>query len=674
MIAPTRAAIVTSLWLIPCLFVATVTAEAQVPSISSTSPQAVQPGQSIDVTIRGANLTGASQLWRSFSSKTVLSPDVKDNGKNKAEVVFRVAVSEDAAVGVHGIRVATPGGVSAMKLLVVDDLHSVSQQSGNTTRASAQTVSLPIAVDGVVASLGRHYFKFSAKAGQRLSFEVLARRIGSPLDPMIVIYDPAGREVVYNDDALGLSGDAQISHIFDVSGDHILELRDISYRGGNNYAFRLRMGDFPCVTTPYPMGAKRGKDVALFFAGSDIDSLQRVDVRVPADPNLDSINVGVKRAGGTVSGFATLSVGNVEEVTESEPNNAADKANRVEIGAGLNGRLNQPNDVDRFVFTAKKGQKFMFRELTRSRNSPCDLLMQLLNAKGGQVAVTKDSDVNEGSITYTFPADGDYTLVVRDLNYRGGDSFSYRIAVTASQPGFSLTVSADAINVPAGGTASVEVKATRSAYNGPIQVAVTGLPTGITSVPTVIGTGLNSVLLTLRSSTDAKAGSIAPVRIVGTAKIGEAVVESSASISDALRSKFHAMPWPPQILADRAAVAVSPKAPFSLRTEPAKIVVKQKGKTSVKVIVERSSGFDEPITLALNPLPKGNPSKGGLPGGLTAVVKPIPKGKNEIEIVFSANDKAPIGEFTATLVATHKKAKATTTQSVPGIAIQVKKP
>ena len=230
------------------------------------------------------------------------------------------------------------------------------------------------------------------------------------------------------------------------------------------------------------------------------------------------------------------------------------------------------------------------------------------------------------------------------------------------------------ISRTAGGIASVEVKASRSGYNGPIQVAVTGLPKGITSVPTVIGSGLNSVLLTLRSAPDAKAGSIAPVRIVGTAKIGKMDFEASASISDALRGKFNAMPWPPQILADRAAVAVSPKAPFSLRTEPAKIVVKQKGKTTVIVIVERSSGFDEAITLALNTLPKGNPNKGGLPGGLTAALKPIPKGKNEIEVVFSANTKAPIGEFTATLVATHKNGKTTTTQPVPGITIHVQKP
>ena len=127
MIAGTRAAFVTSLWLIPSLLIPAVTAEAQVPSISSSSPQAVQPGETIDVTIRGANLTGATRLWTSFSSKSVLSPDVKENGTNKAEVVFRVTVSEDAPVGVHGIRVATPGGVSAMKLLVVDDLKSVSQ-------------------------------------------------------------------------------------------------------------------------------------------------------------------------------------------------------------------------------------------------------------------------------------------------------------------------------------------------------------------------------------------------------------------------------------------------------------------------------------------------------------------------------------------------------------------
>ena len=63
-----------------------------------------------------------------------------------------------------------------------------------------------------------------------------------------------------------------------------------------------------------------------------------------------------------------------------------------------------------------------------------------------------------------------------------------------------------------------------------------------------------------------------------------------------------------------------------------------------------------------------------LPGNVTAAVKPIAKGQNEIEIEFTATEKAPLGEFTANLIATHKKDKSTITQPVPGIGLKLDEP
>ncbi len=654
------------------LLASAASAPAQAPSITSTFPQAVRPGESVDVTIRGDNLAGVTELWTSFPCETALSPDVKENSKNNEQVVYRINVPAEAYVGVHAIRVATPRGVSALKLLVLDDLPSIAQDKSNKTPDKAQQVSTSAAIDGVVDSLSQNYFKFEAQAGQSISFEVLARRIGSALDPTIRILAGDGHELIYSDDVPGLSGDSRVCYTFQDAGQYLLELRDIRYQGGGNYFFRLRIGDFPCVTVPDPMGAKRGSDLTLNFAGTHIDDVQPLSFKIPTDPQLSWITVGAKRVGGTSSGFAILSVGDGEEFVEKEPNDTAEKANHVPLGASLNGRMNQPGDTDGFVFSAKKGQKLSFRSVTRSQGSPCDLTLKLLNAKGGKVA---DSGTGDGSINATFPADGDYTLLVRHLNRKGGDPFGYRIAVTETRTGFTLSASADRVNVPAaGGTGTVSVVAGRNGYNGPIAVAVTGLPQGITSVPTVIGPGLNSVVLTLKSSADAPAGQIIPVRIVGTAKIGDAEVQSEASVIGALKGALNGMLWPPQFLSEATVVGLGPKAPFSLRTEPAELVFGRDKKATVKIIVERQSGFDEEITLALNPLPKGNPQKGGLPGGVSAAFKPIPKGKNEIEVVFSGNNKAVLGHFTATIVATHKKGKTTTTQYVPGIALKLQEP
>jgi hypothetical protein len=123
------------------------------PTISGVSPGAVKPGEAIDLTITGSGLADAGALWTSFPAEVSLAPDIKDNGKQADRVVYRVKPTGPHVLGVHGIRVVSPQGVSSMKLLVVDDMPSVPQQSGNNSAAAAQQLALPIAVDVRVDNL-----------------------------------------------------------------------------------------------------------------------------------------------------------------------------------------------------------------------------------------------------------------------------------------------------------------------------------------------------------------------------------------------------------------------------------------------------------------------------------------------------------------------------------------
>jgi hypothetical protein len=130
------------------------------------------------------------------------------------------------------------------------------------------------------------------------------------------------------------------------------------------------------------------------------------------------MNVAAKYPGGLSSAFATVFVSDAAEAVEVEPNDTADKASRVELGAQLNGRLDKAADVDRFIFTAKKDQNFTFTAVTRSAHAPSDLVMRLYKADGGKVSEADDNGTNDGTFNYAFPADGDYTLTVEDLSSR----------------------------------------------------------------------------------------------------------------------------------------------------------------------------------------------------------------------------------------------------------------
>lgn len=642
-------------------------AGAQSPVINGTTPQAVAPGTTQTIKVRGGSLAGPTAWWSSFATTATLATDVPENGKNPAEIAYSLAIPPEAGIGVHGIRVANPAGVSNLWLVMVDDLPSVAQVKPNADITQAQVVAVPAGIDGQVDALGRNFYKFTAAAGQVLSFEVVARRLGSPLDPMVRILDTNGRELAYSDDAPGLGGDSRLSHTFAAAGDYFVEVRDIRYQGGGNFNYRLRIGNFPCVNTPYPLGVKRGTAADVSVTGLNTAGATPVSVNVPLENPAQWINVGFKLPNGTGSGFGSLSVTSADEALEVEPNNEQPMATKVALGAHLNGRFEQPGDVDRFTFTAKAGQRFLLAGVTRQQGSPTDLFLRLLNPAGGQVAAADDNGPNEGIIDFTFPADGDYTLLVEDLHRRGGSEFAYRVSVTPFQAGFDLAVSTDTLNVPLQGIKHFTVTAVRRGYDGPIELALADAPANVAATPCVIGPGQTTAILTVLNTGLNPDGQIYPTKVIGKAKIGEAEITEFATASAAQKATFANMPVPPKVLQSAIAVGATAQPFFVLRTEPAELVFGKNLSASVKIKTMRTD-FVEAITLAVEP------AQNGLPAGITAAVKPIDKDQGEVEIVFTANAQAPLGLFQGVLLGTGKKGDATVVQAAPAIRLRLEAP
>ena len=137
-----------------------------------------------------------------------------------------------------------------------------------------------------------------------------------------------------------------------------------------------------------------------------------------------------------------------------------------------------------------------------------------------------------------------------------------------------------------------------------------------------------------------------------------------------MKAAYNALPWAPQILSRHVALGIGPKPQIRLRTEVNEVVFGKSLTGSLKVIAERSEGFNEAITLVVTPDAK----KGGLPGNVTAAVKPIPKDQTEVVITFSANEKAALGQFSVALNGTIKQGKTTVTQAVPGVILNLQNP
>jgi hypothetical protein len=530
-------------------------------------PSAVAPGKTTTVTFFGENLKDATELWTSFSAKTALATTT--NSAESGKVTFQITVPRDVPVGIGAVRLATTNGVSSLMLFMVDDLPHAGSNGTNNTPAAAQVIKGPVAIDGASQEISFDYYKFTARKGERISVDVVANRLGSPLDPVVRLLDSAGKELAYCDDDPAAGTDSRLSFVAPRSAEYLIELRDIGYQGGPKYRYHLRVGNFPLAGAPFPSGARAGTQAKIMLVGPAVDGVRPMHLLVPVHQPGNRLNLSAK-SGGKGSGFVTFVTSESPELMEIEPDNTAETATKVILPAILNGRFSRPRDIDFFEFTATNGQRLVFAGHTRSLGSPCDLTMRLLDANGKQLAEADISGANEGTLTNTFKEAGTCRLAVEELNRQGDLAFVYRIEVRPFQRGFDLTVETDKVQAPAGGTLELKVTAARREYDGQITLALDGLGDDLALEDNVIPEKKNETTLKAKLPDRFQPGRMIQFRLAGTAKIGDEEFSDAASTMPALRKLFPLLRYPPPSLDGLIALGVKPSAakPDKEKPEP----------------------------------------------------------------------------------------------------------
>ena len=516
---------------------------SQSPSLNHAIPSAVAPGKTTLITFFGENLNGATELWTSFQAKVTRVPTT--NASESGKSTFQIVVPKNVPIGIGAVRLATTNGVSNLALLMIDDLPGVTGHATNKTIATAQELKWPVAVDANCEELNFNYYKLAAKKGQRLSVEVVANRVGSPLDPVVRLLDAAGRELAYCDDDPGLGSDPRFGFAIPSSGHYFLEVRDVGYQGGQKHRYRLRLGDFPLTSVPFPLGIERGKQAAVSFAGRHLRGLRTQVIKVPTDYFEGQTNVSARFARGKGSSSATLLCSDVPELTETEPNDRPEQATKISTPSAINGRFEKPRDRDGFEFRAEKDERLIFSGKTRSLGSPCDLSFRLLKPDGTQIAEADISGANEGTLTNTFKEAGVYRLTVEELTRAGGPDLAYRVEIRPFQPGFTLSVETERTVASPDGTFEIKVAAARRQYDGPITLSVEGLGDDATLENDAIAEKKNDTTLKVKLHERFSSGQMARFRIHGKAKIGESEFSAPASTMPALRKLFPLLRYPP---------------------------------------------------------------------------------------------------------------------------------
>jgi len=183
------------------------------------------------------------------------------------------------APAVRQISVEKNGQVSNSRSFSVSPLPDQSEKEPNDSPAKAMTVSGPLFINGSIGRPGdQDWFRFSGKRGEHKTIEVLARRLGSPLDSRLTLYSEKMKVLAVNDDredrSTGLlthHADSRIDFTLPDNGTYWVCLEDVQARGGDEFAYRLLIGsqepDFQLRVVPSSLRIPRqGAAIATVHA------------------------------------------------------------------------------------------------------------------------------------------------------------------------------------------------------------------------------------------------------------------------------------------------------------------------------------------------------------------------------------------------------------------------
>jgi len=182
----------------------------------------------------------------------------------------------------------------------VDTLPECFEREPNDGASSDQPVAVPIIVNGRIGTSGdMDVFRIDGEAGQRVVVEVYARRLNSPMDSLVRVFDARGKMVAWNDDHvqkdkhLHMDRLGHVTHHADTyltaelpeSGVYYVQLSDAQHHGSEAHSYRLRISpprpDFALRATPSSLSVLPGAVVPITVYALRKDGFEgAIDVRV----------------------------------------------------------------------------------------------------------------------------------------------------------------------------------------------------------------------------------------------------------------------------------------------------------------------------------------------------------------------------------------------------------
>jgi len=565
------------------------------------APAAGAADRTVELAITGEEIDTATGLVFSHPGLSARPVAAADGAPEKGR--FTLAIRADVPPGVHEARAVAPLGVSSARAFTVGPLPELVRTAANISLATAFPLPTGTIVNAVATAQAIDHYAVDLAAGQRVVIDCAAPGIDSKLQPVLILADAAGRDLVVERRGGMLDVTAT------AAGRHVVKLHDLSFQGGPAFFYRLVIHDASSL------GARE---------------------LPPRQPATRSVHAFSWPPEGLPAAAAAR---------ESEPNGPA-SPQRITLPCDIAGRFFPAADTDVFEFEATKGEQWWIEVGSARLGAPTNpaVVVQRVATPGDTadaasgpvlVDVVELGDIppplKPSSNGYSYdgpPYDtgsddligrldvaetGIHRLAIRDLfgGTRDDPRSAYRLVIRRAAPDVALVgwglhmelrngdraALSKPLALRGGGTVAVEVVALRrDGFDGPVELAAEGLPEGVTATGLAIPAGQSRGMILLTAAESAPQA-VVPIRFVGRAEIaGHGVVAGHgverpcpiASMAWPVRDASQEIPLPRLVADVVLSVGGDEAAPLSLRGPPGgPIEVAADGTLSVPLTLSR---------------------------------------------------------------------------------------
>lgn len=247
--------------------------------LNTVFPPGGQRGSEVLVTVAGADLEDLAGLR--FSDPRIRAEVTPTNAQ-----VFRVTLPADLAPEVVDVRTFGRFGVSNPRGFRIGTGPELVASGTNTSAVAAQTLPVGSVANGRLAANQAAWFRVETVPGRVYTLRAESREVDSRLEPILELADPTGRP-------LGMSRRGVLGFVGPTPGAVLVSVHDVTYRGGDDFVYRLEVTTAPQIERGLPIVLQSGATNRVTLWGWNLPGGERVDGMPAGGPELQRVDVDI---------------------------------------------------------------------------------------------------------------------------------------------------------------------------------------------------------------------------------------------------------------------------------------------------------------------------------------------------------------------------------------------